>query len=58
MVFVHHLVEEIVDVELRAGIDDSLHLVEHLVEVYALGICYVVEGYLAVDALYYAHLEH
>ena len=58
LVFVHHLVEEIVDVELCAAINDGLHLVKQLLEILALGVCNVVERYLTVDVLDDFHLQH
>ena len=58
MVIVHHILKEVVDVELRATVDDGLHLSEQFVEVESLGIGDVVECHLAVDALDDLHLQH
>ena len=58
MILVHHLLKEVIDIELSAGIYYCLYLIEHLVEVDTLGIGYVIEGYLTVDTLNDAHLKH
>lgn len=51
MVFVHDLFEEVVDVELGAGIDYGVDFVEEFFEVEAFGEGDVFEVYLAVDGL-------
>ena len=57
MVLVHHLFDVIVDVQLGTAIDDVLYLGEQLVHVDTLRTGDVIEGDLAVDALYERHLE-
>ena len=58
MVIVHNFFQEIVDVELRAAIDNGFNLGEQFVEVESLCIGDVVECYLSVDALDDFHLQH
>ena len=58
VVFVHHLLKEIVNVEFRSAVDNGLHLVEQLIEINALCVGYVVEGHLPVNALDDFHFQH
>ena len=58
MILVHHIFQEIVDIQFRATIDDGFHLVEQFVEVNALSRCDVVKSHLTVDALDDLHLQH
>ena len=56
MVFVHHVVDEIIYVDFCAGIDNGFNFVEQLVKFQALGNGDVVERNLTVDAADNGHL--
>ena len=58
MILVHHLLKEIVDIQLGTAIYYRLYLVEQFLEVYALGISDIVKGYLTVNALDDLYLQH
>ena len=57
MVVIHHLLQEIVDVQFCPAIDDSLHLVEQFLEVDALSNGNIVKGTLVVDVMDDFHLH-
>lgn len=56
LVVVEYLLDEIVDVDLRSAIDDSLNLAQHIAELYVHGYGKVVEHQFLVDALYDLYL--
>ena len=58
MILIHHLVEEIVDVQFRTTIDNGLHLVQQFIEIDTLCRGNIVEGHLTVDTLDNLHLQH
>ena len=57
MILVHHLLQEIVDIEFGATIYNGLNFVEQLLKFQALSCGNVVEGYLTVDGLNDLHLQ-
>ena len=58
MILIHYFVEEIVDIQFRAAVYDSLHLVEQFFKFDALSRGDVVESDLTVYALNDLHLQH
>ena len=51
MVFVHHLIQEIVDIQLCTTINNGLHLTEQILKLQSLSGCYIVKSYLTVNGL-------
>ena len=56
MVFVHNLIQEIINVQLRPRINDSLYLVQQFIELDTLSDSNVVKSHLPLNSQNNRHL--